>query len=416
MTHVATPPASTRSLAPTAPAAGRAIETITDPRALPALRREWEAISQRCGVTWPTGHPARFDALLESSARSGQPHLVVTRNAGVVTGMVAARQRVDRLVTRLGYWQVPTPRLRCLDVVHGGLIGMEDPTAMSRAGERLLEAVQARRVDLLTVHQAPADHMIISVLARGADRAGLSIQRRTERHGAFELVPGSFDQTLLRGLSRKRRHEVRREHRNLQAAFPGTVRFVELRRPAEVEQALTWAVAISGKTYKQHLGVGIEDSPRWRAILSSAAAEGWLRAWFLLERDQPIAFLLGSVLGDRCYLESMGFLPAYARHSPGKNALFRMIERLCEEGVRWVDYGIGDAGYKRVFGTTWDDLVTLRVYARTNTARAARCVAAVVASAHGAGAGMAHRLGGANRLRRWWRRRLARSTKGGSTS
>jgi CelD/BcsL family acetyltransferase involved in cellulose biosynthesis len=122
------------------------------------------------------------------------------------------------------------------------------------------------------------------------------------------------------------------------------------------------------------------------------------------------------VIGDRFHLETMGYRPEHAAHSPGKNAIFRALERLCAAEVRWVDYGVGDAMYKRVLGSHWDQTVTRRIFGRTAAAGRARRVAGAAEATHVAAARLADRLGALDLLRTAWRRRLERSSNGDSAT
>ena len=276
-----------------------------------------------------------------------------------------------------------------------------------------MELVSTRRVDLLSINHLPVDLPLMKTLVSGSGIQGDLSRGLPQPHHEFEIVPGSFDDTIAH-LSSKRRHEVQRENRVLLRFFNDDVEFVEFSKPGEADRAIAWASNISAETYKDRLGVGFEDTPRSRALIACDAGRGRFRGWFLVAKGRPIAFLIGSVNGDRCFVEAMGYVPEFGHLSPGKNVLIRAIERLCSEDVRYVDYGLGDAGYKRVFGTHCWDEVTLKFYSNGLRARIARGIDASAALASAVGRQGARALGGVDKVKRRWRRTLERRKGPGS--
>ena len=83
--------------------------------------------------------------------------------------------------------------------------------------------------------------------------------------------------------------------------------------------------------------------------------------------------------------------------------LIRAMRDLCASGVRAIDYGFGDAGYKRMYGTeSWNE-ATIYLYAPTREGRSARLLHCLVRTVS--------RLAAwrwlAQRVKKHWRARLA---------
>ena len=93
---------------------------------------------------------------------------------------------------------------------------------------------------------------------------------------------------------------------------------------------------------------------------------GWFRAYVLYVDDEPCAFWMG--FGYRGVFRTglTGYDPAYAEYHVGTFVLMRMLDDLArEDGFHTVDYGFGDAEYKRTFGTdSWQE-ADVFVFART---------------------------------------------------
>jgi len=88
----------------------------------------------------------------------------------------------------------------------------------------------------------------------------------------------------------------------------------------------------------------------WRA----AAADPQVAARFagaLLRVDgRPAAFSFDMEMGETVFAIANSYDPAYAKHSPGKLLQYRNLVAERDRGVRRVDWGMGDSGYKRTIG------------------------------------------------------------------
>ena len=79
---------------------------------------------------------------------------------------------------------------------------------------------------------------------------------------------------------------------------------------------------------------------------------GWLRAYVLYRGDEPIAYWLCSVHRGTVLLRTTGFDHAYSSHRVGVYLLMRVIEDACADpGLHVLDFGPGDAPYKRHFSS-----------------------------------------------------------------
>lgn len=90
----------------------------------------------------------------------------------------------------------------------------------------------------------------------------------------------------------------------------------------------------------------------WRAAARDAHLRGMMRAATLDVAGAPAAFSFDLVAGGTAYAIANSYDPAYGRHSPGKLLQTRNLTGLAERGVRVVDWGMGDSGYKQVIGAT----------------------------------------------------------------
>lgn len=405
------PPVSSVAVAESLSHTQSVAQVVSSVEGLSSIRDEWLRATVDGRITSPNCHPDRYAVGLSTLETPGRPHVVVLRGGAGPDSVIVGRTTTRQLECRVGYRSIPTPTLQRLEVLHGGA-GV-DPAHAATAAQLLLGRVGA--FDLITVHWIRRDHALTDALIAAAGDAGRPVVvTPPSKHHALDIVPGDADATLA-SLSRKRRYQLRREERLLREAFDVTVDVEELSQSTDVPTAIARMSAITNTSYKQAIGAGVRDTPRWHALLTQAASSGWMRAWFLMAGETPIAYVLGTVVEDQCTIECMGYEPAYARLSPGKMLLHQVIRGLASRGqVRRVDYGLGDATYKRVLGSASHADVTLHLFGRSLRARATRLEHAGVTAA---ARGLRRVVGGdgaVQRIRRLWRERI-RPTDGGTS-
>ena len=115
------------------------------------------------------------------------------------------------------------------------------------------------------------------------------------------------------------------------------------RMTADVEE-------ISKNTYQRGLGVGFIDNEENRSRVAFEARKGWLRTYVLYLKAKPCAYWWGTICKGTFYSCALGFDTAYGRYSPGTYLVTRTLEDLCQQGVKDLDFGLGDARYKQQFG------------------------------------------------------------------
>jgi CelD/BcsL family acetyltransferase involved in cellulose biosynthesis len=110
---------------------------------------------------------------------------------------------------------------------------------------------------------------------------------------------------------------------------------------------------VAKKTYQRGMGVGFQSNQEMREHFELQAGNGWLRAYVLYLESTPAAFWIGDVYQQTFYSHFMGYDPVFAKHSPGMYLIMQTVESFCAEGkVRQIDWGLGDAQYKDVLGTS----------------------------------------------------------------
>jgi CelD/BcsL family acetyltransferase involved in cellulose biosynthesis len=317
--------------------------------------------------------------------------------------------------TRLGadieYRTVFSARARSITLVHGGLVGVTAENAPLLVRE-LQQSLARREADVLFLPAQRPD----SPLYR-AVRAALPGYRRQpfERRGvhrALEL-PDNFD-AFLRSRSKSTREGVKRYRKKVERDLGERLDLRVYREPGDIERIFADTEPVAALTYQRGLGVALTDTPQQRALIEVGLRRGWFRTYVLYLDGTAIAFWPGSAYGGTFHIGTPGYDPQFADYRIGNYLLMRMFEDLiANPDVQAVDYGLGDAEYKRRFGSeSWDE-VDLHVFAPSARALAINAVRAAILGATTAARGALGRAGVLERLKRGWRRRLARSSTPG---
>ncbi|HZQ04634.1 MAG TPA: GNAT family N-acetyltransferase [Gaiellaceae bacterium] len=317
---------------------------------------------ERLRARWPRVAWEREEAeidwvLLRARTRPGviAPFaLVVGREAGI-----AGRIEERPLPARLGDRTVVAPRARVLKIVEGGVVGAS--------------AVEALRPVLREVDAVAFPPLPVGSELAGAARGLGGVLRRQPLAPASArrrlVLPASFEE-FLASRTRKVRDGIRYDSARLEEAF-GRARHVRtLHRPEDLEQLVGTLDLVARSTYQRAVGAGFADTLEERALARLGLERGWIRAYVLYCGQDPIAYWQCSTYRGTLFLLRTGFDRSYSRHRPGIYLLMRVLEdAIADPSIGVVDFGAGDAAYKRqlssesslereelVFAPTWRGL------------------------------------------------------------
>lgn len=385
-----------------ASATSSALEAVvaTSMAELSALQKDWTALTDRWGLLSPWSGQDRYCAELRVSPAGVEPYLAVFRDTAGPRAMALGRVSVTRLTGNLGYVQFRAPRVRLLTVVHGGLVSDGSQAARHAILDCLQDLLRRRRVDMIAINHLPQqDPLYGDLLAAGAT------SRVSEPHWQFDLVPGSYEQTIS-VFSGKHRREMRRMERVLADRFEGQVALRRFQGSDSLEELIRGSVAIASQTYQAGLGSGFTGQEPWREILTTEARAGRLRAYWLECKGEPVAFQIGAVYRKVYFMDFMGYLPQHASLGVGSILHGRVIEDLCKDNLCGIDYGFGHAAYKQTYGTQARQETTLLLCGHGWRPRSTAALLSGSAAATQMASTCLARLGLQEGLKRLWRRRL----------
>ena len=369
------------------------------------LREPWLELSRRTNALPPNVNPDRFLATLQAMGPKVNPYIVIFRNAGVPRAMIVARKSGGRSISQLGYLRIPSPSVKSLDIVYGGLLASDEAGARSVANH-IAMLLTKRIVDRVLVNHLAMNSLPYREIACHADITRALRIERTEPH--WVIKPDSADPEFgLSSLSSRTRRTLRRERRKIEKTL-GSVHVDLLGRRRDVDRIIDWAAQITSVTFHDKLGNPFRDAAIWRYPLELEADRDALCAVFMLAQTQPIAFFIGSLHANTLFLDATGYLPQHAAYSPGKHLLLWLIRHCAAERIETIDLGFGDAEYKRVFGTHHWAEQSIRLYGRSVRGMAAWITNAMTTRGATRLQATANRLGIARRIKNAWRWSMTR--------
>jgi CelD/BcsL family acetyltransferase involved in cellulose biosynthesis len=227
-------------------------------------------------------------------------------------------------------------------------MGTVDESTAPRFLDALFSSVAPGEVDVVRLRMLRIGSALHDTAVRHAPRARRQHFMRQMVHRRAHL-PGSLDEYLA-GRSKRRRETVRRYSNRLEKTYGDDAR-VEIFRTADgIDRLLEDSSLVHRETYQHVLGVGFSDAAVQRKLMELGMERGWFRGYVLYLRDRPAAFWHGNAYQGVFGIGATGFDPAFADDRPGTYLLMRMIADLCaDESVQTLDFGFGDADYKRTF-------------------------------------------------------------------
>jgi hypothetical protein len=297
--------------------------------------------------------------ILESRKEILRPHVMVLYRGGYPEAMLIGRLEQERVEFRIGYRTVVRTHARVLTIVYGGRLGNESKANDEAFVSELTSSLKRGEADMAFLSYLRADSALYDVATRTPSFLCRDHFPVVNPHWTMSLAGSVPD------VYRKLSHGARWQLRKLLKDFKGNVKVRCFRDPETMEHMIEAAEQIATNTYQRGLGVGFIDNNETRRRISFVAKRDWLRSYVLYVDGNPCAFSIGTVYGKRFHLNYLGYDPNYRKYSPGTFVLIRAIEDLHANGIREIDFGFGDAFYKKLFGDqTWQE-ASVSIFAPT---------------------------------------------------
>lgn len=116
---------------------------------------------------------------------------------------------------------------------------------------------------------------------------------------------------------------------------------------AEIEER-SWVASDTDRSGAKFVAPARRRS--WEAVRQDPVLAGMMSAAILFIGGRPAAFSFDLDVGTTKHVIANSYDQAFARNSPGRVLAYRNLIRAAEQGIKIVDWGSGDGGYKSTLG------------------------------------------------------------------
>ncbi|MHC4749386.1 MAG: GNAT family N-acetyltransferase [Planctomycetota bacterium] len=328
---------------------GWEVDIIRSFEGIESIRSVWKEM--RCSQSTPFPNPNSdidgYLSILEPIKDTTEPYIILLRRHGCPEAMLIGRKANIRIECKFGYLTLLKPSLQSILIPYGGILGNMNSDVCSVMIEELNHSLRNDEADVAVFNHLSTDSEVYRVARTKPNVLSRGHFPKVEPHRSMS-IPDDIE-LFYKRLSKKHRGNLRRYMRNLEKEHQ--VRIMTYCTEDMLADGIKAAAKVSSWTYQQALGSGFVDDAPTRSRLAAAARQGLLRLHVLFINDDPCAFQLGVQYRRTYFLGQMGFVPQWKQLCIGTTLFLKVLESLCRDPeVDSLDFGFGDAEYKRSYG------------------------------------------------------------------
>jgi hypothetical protein len=325
------------------------VEAISDPWATPDLMEFWRTQAQNIN-----SDPDFYSMVVALRDNVISPLIFLVREEGVPVVALVCRLEHTQVTAKIAYFTLARLSMRSITLVYGGLIGADTPAIRRKLLGSLLCELKKGTADVAVSSMLRVD----SLFRRSMDALALSKWRfrvsLLQAHYVLQ-VPDTAN-AILAAKSSKRRKKLRYSMRKTESNLP-KLRVNKVVNADTLDQLMLDLENVASKTYQRGLGAGFHHNEEWRELLKLGFEKNWLEVWTLSTGEKCISFIVGLKYKGRFLVYAKAFDPAYTKDNVGTYLQIKLLEDVAEQGdCSIIDYGFGEADYKRQFSTdSWQE-------------------------------------------------------------
>lgn len=328
---------------------GWEIRIAETPDEIEAIRPIWEQMHSCEKYPTVDADIDRYLSVIESMEEESQPYVLVFSYESEPVAMIIAKIQSREVVISFGYKNLFKPKLKCLVVTYGGILGQINSGTGSLLIRELMQQLRYRKIDMVYFNQLKADSKLFNLSRKLPNFLCRDYVPVLDLHWQT-TVCGSKDE-YYKSLSRNERRNISRHTKQLEQKASDSVELKTYRGLDGLDEYISIASGISSITYQKMITGGFSDSRIIRSLLTQSAKKDWLRAYILYAGSVPVAFESGLVYRSTYFAEYRGYHPDWTCGSPGSILLLKVLEEFSEDqNIQKYDYGFGDAPYKQRYG------------------------------------------------------------------
>lgn len=361
-----------------------------------------------CWYSWqnhPNSDIDHFKLICRLRQAMVSPHVIVMECDGLPCFLIVARLEQTHFEPSIGYFKPIQIPAKVLTVLYQGLLGKENDEIAEVLIQHLWSLLVSGEVDAVVFHNLSEHSILLRDLLCNGPRWWCEKLPSWSTHWSMEVPkePGS----LLQKLRSKHRSWIRKKQRELESVFPCRISWQWMKTFDDIPGLCKRLEFVAARTYQRGLGAGFSDNEEFRQRLSLFASRGSLRVLILEIQAEVRAFWIGEVYRGVFHSSATGYDPNLREYEPGTLLFIRMVDELAIEGVRHIDFGLGDAFYKSRFGDkSWRE-TTVRIFAPNAIGLILRSSLGFFGLIDRIGRLLLNYTGGLDHLKTRWRRLIA---------
>lgn len=264
----------------------------------------------------------------------------------------------QKINVKLGYLPLPSPTFKTLKVMFGGLLG----DVANWSGDLLPALSKVAKEN--GASRIEFDYSLPEQFLQNKRWVNQGLLSDTTYKGEPNYVLDLVDDFdgFYQQLSNNAKSNVRKYRNRLQKQFSDQINIVHASTTDEVLALFDDLEYISNRSVLNSLGVGFERSDltsyKWKRL----SERGELTVHVMHINDAPAAYWVAYHVRDRVILFLTGFDQSLDYYHPGYFLLFDMIDRFSQQGRRFLEYGYCFAEYKRRFSTREETVVSAQFF------------------------------------------------------
>ena len=335
-----------------------AIRSITTFEELETIRAFWQEQQQH-----PNSDLELFELICSNRQEVISPVVFVIERNAKLFSLLTARLERSNFTPSIGYFKPIKIPVIALRVLHEGLIGDENETVANELVSHLLSFLKSKQVDAITFHHFREDSALAKALLNGGKQFWFNNRPNWSVHRSMTI--GSEAGFLLNAMKPKHRSWIRKKGRDLDAASENQTAWHWLSKFDDLDNLCAEMENVAALSYQRGLGAGFVNDVEHRKRLALFSGRGQLRIEILEVKGKVKAYWMGIIYRNVFHSWATSYDSELSKYEPGTQLFLRLTDELAKEGVNKLDFGLGDAHYKKRFGdNSWQE-VSFCLFAQT---------------------------------------------------
>jgi len=289
--------------------------------------------------------------------------IVIYRNAKPVS-IVVSRIIKNEYKVKMGYKVLFGIPLTSLEVIYGGILGETSKEVQSLIIKQIKKGFKEKKYDSAKIKYLDINNEKYNLLIKSDCIFSRKFTKIVNPHWRLR-VPNTYDE-YLNGRSNSTKKNIRSCKKKVENKINGEVEIIEFTKYSDLNKIMNDTHEIASQTYQRALGVSIINTQHTRNEYSFLLKNRMLSCWILYINKKPAAYNIGVVYKNYFLGSKMGYSPLFRTENVGTYLLVHMFKTFCESNkVSIVDFGFGEADYKKSFGNEVFKESTITLYTPT---------------------------------------------------